>query len=114
MSDAPTSREDIPARPDRTSEDTDHGGTDGCDASSARGLDHINMNPGPRRTRNMELLLTEARFADEGKEIDNPAKPCGPNAAREGFVQDAIERIHEEGLTPAWRVCPRGDSNDGE
>jgi hypothetical protein len=110
MSDAPPGR-GVTQRPESTSDENtnDHSGTDGCEASSARGLDHITMDPGPRRTRNIELLLTEARMAADGAEIDNPAKPCGPQAAPDGFVQDAIERIHEAGLTPAWRVCPRGD-----
>jgi len=110
MSDAPTGREDIPTRPEAPA--NDHSGTDSCSASSARGLDHITLRPGPRKTRNMELLLTEARMAADGVEIDNPAKPCGPRNSREGFVEDVMERMEKADLTPAWRVCPRVDGDD--
>jgi len=111
MSDAPTGR-GVSRRPETTADTTDHSGTEGCDASSARGLDHINLEPGPRKTRNMELLLTEARMAADGADMDNPAKPCGPRNAREGFIKDVIERMEKEDLTPAWRVCPRGEDDD--
>lgn len=111
MSDAPTGR-GVSRRPETTADTTDRSGTEGCDASSARGLDHITLRPGPRKTRNMELLLTEARMAADGVEIDNPAKPCGPRNSREGFVEDVMERMEKADLTPAWRVCPRGDGDD--
>jgi hypothetical protein len=56
--------------------------------------------PGARRSNSVELLRIEAEFADEGKEIDNPAKPSNGDVAKE-----AIELIEDRGLTPAWRIC---------
>ncbi len=56
--------------------------------------------PGDRRTTSVEMLRIEAEFADEGKEIDNPAKPSSADVAKE-----AIELIEDRGLTPAWRIC---------
>jgi hypothetical protein len=61
--------------------------------------------PGERRTNSVEMLRIEAEFADEGKEIDNPAKPSNGDVAKE-----AIELIEDRGLMPAWRVC----GSDGE
>lgn len=55
--------------------------------------------PGPRRTNSIELLRIEAEFAEEGKTIDNPAKPANDTVAKQ-----AIERLEELDLTPAWRV----------
>jgi hypothetical protein len=56
--------------------------------------------PGDRRTGSVEMLRIEAEFADEGKTIDNPAKPSNADVAKE-----AIELIEDRGLEPAWRVC---------
>jgi len=111
MSDAPTGREDIPTRPDTTDEEAPPSVGDDVD-DSERSISTIPLTPGPRKTRNMELLLTEARMAADGVEIDNPAKPCGPRNSREGFVEDVMERMEKADLTPAWRVCPRGDGDD--
>jgi hypothetical protein len=61
--------------------------------------------PGPRRTNNIEMLRIEAEFAEEGKTIDNPAKPANDKVAKK-----AVERLEELDLIPAWRKC----GSDGE
>ncbi|AGM11103.1 hypothetical protein M196_gp08 [Halorubrum tailed virus 4] len=61
--------------------------------------------PGPRRTSSVEMLRVEAELVDEGKELDNPAKPSNGDVAKQ-----AIEQIEGEGLTPAWRVVDDGVS----
>jgi hypothetical protein len=104
MSDA---QDGPPQRPETTTTDDDSDG--GTPAGQGSVLPPTLLVPGDRKTRNVELLLTEAKLAAEGKEIENPAKPAPPAQSRDGFIKDAIERIHEAGLEPAWRVCPRED-----
>ena len=55
--------------------------------------------PGPRRTSSVEMLRIEAELVDEGKQLDNPAKPSNAEVAKQ-----AIELMEDRGLTPAWRV----------
>lgn len=62
------------------------------------------LAPGVRRTDNEELLLHEARQVENGKTVGNPAKPANSKVAK-----IAIERIENDGLVPAWRVCEPED-----
>lgn len=54
---------------------------------------------GPRRTRNLEILLIEAELYDETGETGNAAIPIG-----EEFQQEAREHIESRGLVPAWEA----------
>ena len=57
--------------------------------------------PGKRKTSNVEMLVIEARLADENGPLDNPAFPMGDETAEE-----ALARMDEEGLDPAWLSGP--------
>jgi len=59
------------------------------------------LQPGKRKTSNVEMLLIEARLADEKGPIENPAFPMGDDTADE-----ALARMDEEGLDPAWLSGP--------
>jgi len=58
--------------------------------------------PGKRKTSNVEMLVIEARIADEnpGKDM-NPAFPMG-----DGTASEALDRMDSEGLEPAWLQGP--------
>jgi len=58
--------------------------------------------PGKRKTSNVEMLVIEARIADEKPDKDmNPAFPMGDDTAIE-----ALDRMDAEGLDPAWLSGP--------
>ncbi len=58
--------------------------------------------PGRRKTGNVDMLLIEARLADENPDKDrNPAFPVNRDVADE-----ALDRIESEGLEPAWLQGP--------
>lgn len=58
--------------------------------------------PGKRKTSNVEMLVIEARIADEKPDKDmNPAFPMGDETASE-----ALDRMDREGLEPAWLQGP--------
>ena len=59
------------------------------------------FQPGKRKTSNVEMLLIEARQAERSGEVDNPAFPMGEDTADE-----ALARMDEEGLDPAWLQGP--------
>jgi len=56
------------------------------------------LNPGPRKTGNIDHLVIEAKLHERGEGGGNPAKPVDSDIAKR-----AIERLDEEGLEPAWR-----------
>lgn len=57
------------------------------------------FNPGKRTTGDVNILLHEARQAvSERPGPDNPAFPASAEATNE-----AVPRIKEEGLEPAWK-----------
>lgn len=56
------------------------------------------LRPGKRKTGKVEHLVIEAELYDEGEGGGNPARPVNAEVAKE-----AIERIEEKGLEPAWR-----------
>ena len=58
----------------------------------------LRIDTGDRKSSDPDFLLTEAEMLAEGVAMDNPAKPT-PEAAAQ-----AVERIAEAGLIPAWRV----------
>ena len=57
--------------------------------------------PGKRKTSNVEMLVIEARLADENGPLDNPAFPMGDDTAEE-----ALARMDNEGIDPAWLQGP--------
>jgi len=60
------------------------------------------LRPGGRKTGKVDHLVIEAQLYDERDKEDwggNPARPVDSETAKR-----AIERIEEEGLTPAWRL----------
>ena len=58
--------------------------------------------PGKRKTSNVEMLVIEARIADEKPDKDmNPAFPMGDDTAEE-----ALARMDNDGLDPAWLSGP--------
>jgi len=64
------------------------------------------FQPGKRKTGNVEMLVIEARLADENPDKDrNPAFPVNSDVADE-----ALERIEAEGLDPAWLQGPSNGS----
>jgi len=60
-------------------------------------LSNITMEPGRRKTDNVELLVIAAELVADGHEPDNPATP------RTTAVGKAFrERIEDTDLVPAW------------
>jgi len=57
--------------------------------------------PGKRQTSNVQILVAEARLADEKDGIDNPAFPVN-----ERIANAALEQIDSEGIEPAWFSGP--------
>jgi len=60
------------------------------------------LQPGGRKTGIVEHLVIEAELYDERDPEDwggNPARPVDSETAKQ-----AIARIEEKGLTPAWRL----------
>jgi len=89
-----------PERPDAGGETPS--GDDETDASPEKRReclsDIITMEPGARRTSNVEMLVIEADMvANEGHEPDNPAIPVDTETG-EAFR----ERIEDTELVPAW------------
>jgi len=70
---------------------------DTIDAERHDPLSGVEMAPGDRRTDNVELLVIEAELVDDGKQLDNPAKP-----RTEGVGEQFRERLDDTGLVPAW------------
>jgi len=62
-------------------------------------LSTINMQPGARKTGNIEMLVIEAELVSDGKELDNPAKPVDVDTG-EAFAE-RLEQ-HDDDLVPAW------------
>jgi len=60
------------------------------------------FRPGRRVVGDVEKLVVEAELADEGEHGGNPAYP------EESVAQEAIERIEDKGLEPAWRAVENG------
>ena len=61
------------------------------------------LNPGKRTTGDITILLHEARQAEE-KGVDNPAYPADIDTTNE-----AVPKIKDEGLEPAWKDHESGD-----
>ena len=60
------------------------------------------FRPGKRKTGNVDMLLIEARLADENPDKDrNPAFPVNGDVADE-----ALDRMESERLEPAWLQGP--------
>jgi len=60
------------------------------------------LHPGGRKTGIVEHLVIEAELYDERDPEDwggNPARPVDAETA-----EQAIARIEDQGLTPAWRL----------
>jgi len=61
-------------------------------------LSSITMEPGDRKTDSAKLLRIEAELVcEEGKELDNPAKPT-----TEGVGESFLDEIDDTDLVPAW------------
>ena len=66
------------------------------------------FRPGKRKTQNVQMLVIEARLADEKGELDNPAFPYN-----ESVADRALSQLDDEGLEPAWLSGPhQGNSHD--
>ena len=91
MSSETTGEQQPPERPDAPTDTDDETGRE-------RGLATITMTPGDRRTDSTTLLRIEAELVcEEGKELDNPAKP-----RTESVGQDFLDAIEDTDLVPAW------------
>jgi hypothetical protein len=55
------------------------------------------LNPGQRKTGDVNILLHEARQHAEGG-VDNPAYPIDRET-----LNEAVPKIKDEGLEPAWK-----------
>jgi len=94
-----------PERPagEPNTSDTDDGGENKTDTDRRlEALSNvITMEPGRRRTSNVEMLVIEAELVADGHEPDNPAKI--PEYA-DGTAERFAERLenHEDDLVPAW------------
>ncbi|MDB2226172.1 hypothetical protein PM023_16115 [Halorubrum ezzemoulense] len=91
-----------PERPEPSGETPDEStGDDEIDASPERRRDVlsevITMEPGTRRTANVEMLVIEAELVADGHEPDNPAIPVDTETG-EAFR----DRIEDTDLVPAW------------
>jgi len=91
-----------PERPEPADElSDDPSGDDEIDASPAQRRESlsevITMEPGRRKTGNVELLEIEAELVADGHEPDNPAIPVDTDTG-EAFR----ERIEDTDLVPAW------------
>lgn len=97
MSDAPTSRDDVPTRQPTT--DVDGDTSDDTSDDAERSIKSITLTPGRRRTDNVAMLVTEAELVAEGHEPDNPAIPT-----TEAVGEQLRERLdeHADDLVPAW------------
>lgn len=86
---------------------------DNGDYIQKKGKNDFNVSrlfrPGKRKTGNVQMLVIEARLADEKPDKDrNPAFPVNGNIADE-----ALDRIEAEGLDPAWLAGPwEGNTHD--
>ena len=61
-------------------------------------LSSITMEPGDRKTDSTKLLRIEAELVcEEGKQLDNPAKP-----RTESVGESFFEEIEDTDLVPAW------------
>lgn len=67
-------------------------------------LSNITMEPGRRRTDNVEMLVIEAELVADGHEPDNPATPRTESVGEEFF-----DRIEDTDLVPAWTRPWEGD-----
>jgi hypothetical protein len=92
-SDAPS-----PQTPTDTSREADRDGDDADDIlGGGRPLAEI---PAGRRTSgNVELLVIEAELVADGKQLDNPARPDGPDV-----VDELMSKLEPRGLRPAYKV----------
>ena len=57
----------------------------------------LRIDAGRRKTKSVDLLVTEAELAAEGKQLGNPATPISERVG-EAFA----ERIEDTDLVPAW------------
>lgn len=71
-------------------------GPDGVSQSVERNQTHIYQS-GPSTTDNVEMLVIEAKLAEEGKDLPNPHIPIGMDT-----LEEAKNRIEAKDLTPAW------------
>lgn len=62
-------------------------------------LANITMEPGRRKTDNVELLVIEAELVADGHEPDNPAVPVSVEAGEK--LRERLDE-HEDDLVPAW------------
>ena len=67
------------------------------------------FRPGKRKTADVDMLVQEARLAEETADEDwNPAFPINSDVA-----DRALERIEAEDLEPAWLLGPwEGNTHD--
>jgi len=94
MSGQTTGAQDVPERPVDESDDL----KERTASTRSGGLDNVCMEPGDRKTDNVELLVIEAELVADGHEPDNPAKP-----RTEGVGERFRDRLAErDGLVPAW------------
>jgi len=63
------------------------------------------LNPGKRTTGDVNILLHEARQAEEDG-VDNPAFPADADTTNE-----AVPKIKAEGLEPAWKGHESGEED---
>lgn len=84
-----------PQTPTDTSREADADG--GEVVAEGRPLAEI---PAGRRTSgNIELLVIEAELAADGVDLDNPARPDGPDV-----VDELMSKLEPKGLRPAYKV----------
>lgn len=62
------------------------------------------FQPGERQTGSVDILVTEARLADNGEHGGNPAKPADGD-----ILKTAMAKMEQEGLRPAWEVVEESE-----
>ena len=86
-----------PQTPTDTSREADADDEAGAALASGRPLAEI---PAGRRTSgNIELLVIEAELAADGVDLDNPARPDGPDV-----VDELMAKLEPKALRPAYKV----------
>jgi hypothetical protein len=94
---------DVPSPKTPTDTDTSRADDGEADTDSGdplgTGRDLSAIPAGRRESENIDLLVIEAELVDEGKDLDNPARPRSP-----GVVDDLMAQLEPKGLRPAYKV----------
>jgi hypothetical protein len=101
MSDAPTPQTPQSTTPGDEDGESERGPVEKPPAPDMLS-DEVLKNPGRRVTSNVSHLIIEAELVAEGKDLDNPAQPAGPEV-----VDDVMRRLEAKDgdLRPAWAVA---------